>query len=646
MFTYNSDVIKVVNEPSYVADRIDIYLWEIVPGHCDRVQFQMPGTTRPDPISELVGKKINVYDPADPTKITYTWTVSNAYVRDNSVLPLPGTYDLIELWLVDDNGDPADLCFEGLGPIIGEPADIKSPLVSSLGFVSDVSITYDSASSRYVMAFIDINNNFALTTIVGRKSGTDIVWGEKEVAELYVAGEYNPHPKVIYDPVADRIVILYRDKSTDNGVAIVGTLSGSSISFGSPTTFYNLPMGDVPFDVTYDTTNERIVACFVDNSGHGTAVVIETVPDLDPLNNTINAGAPTTFDAVANITWVYGSDIAATFDSSDNVVVITYIEDGTRAGYTIAGSVSIPANTITFGTRVQFQANSVERVYSVFDTVNNNFTIAYTDSNVNMVRTITGDITPIEVVNFPFAPVDVYSEPEPYTEIPIVYDPDKEEIILFTNSKTEGDKAFIGDTSSGVPVFGDGTILYSEDDTTINTEDAKYIIDEVLNPVYNPDSKEILLTYINRQREPYGLVGMTYNSNTDDKPTDFYLVSESILPNVAGGWLKMRPYSHNPLVKADSDKLFQGREGVNIGKDLTMVPDIDIEMKIIPSSIYVNDKNPNKINWWDFDSIFIPANQEFSIDVPGLDIYDIYLRATGTGTGYVKIVIVGTGYPF
>ena len=45
---------------------------------------------------------------------------------------------------------------------------------------------------------------------------------------------------VVYDTANDKIVVGYRDGGDSNyGKAVVGTVSGNSISFGSPVTFYN-----------------------------------------------------------------------------------------------------------------------------------------------------------------------------------------------------------------------------------------------------------------------------------------------------------------------------------------------------------------------------------------------------------------------
>jgi hypothetical protein len=117
------------------------------------------------------------------------------------------------------------------------------------------------------------------------------------------------------------------------------------------------------------------------------------------------------------------------------------------------------------------------------------------------------------------------------------------------------------------------------------------------------------------------------------------MVSQSIAPDVNGGWLKMRPYDDG--TPADSINLFQGNNGVNIGKDLSIIPNIDVEIKIIPTALFYQD--PYNMSWTDFNSIFIDADDEFKIGNIGIDIWDIYIRAReGAGDGEARIYIGGT----
>ena len=49
------------------------------------------------------------------------------------------------------------------------------------------------------------------------------------------------------------------DGSNARGKAVVGTVSGDSISFGTPSIFYYGSVTD--FSLAYDSTNQKVVAC-------------------------------------------------------------------------------------------------------------------------------------------------------------------------------------------------------------------------------------------------------------------------------------------------------------------------------------------------------------------------------------------------
>ena len=77
---------------------------------------------------------------------------------------------------------------------------------------------------------------------------------------------------VIYDSTNQKIVIGYRDQGNSNyGTAIVGTVSGSSISFGTPTVFESSTTGYM--SGAFDSNNGKVVFCFRGASNYGRSVV-------------------------------------------------------------------------------------------------------------------------------------------------------------------------------------------------------------------------------------------------------------------------------------------------------------------------------------------------------------------------------------
>jgi len=76
-------------------------------------------------------------------------------------------------------------------------------------------------------------------------------------AVVFESAESN-HIYSTYDSTNDRVVIVYQDGGNSNyGTAVVGTVSGTSISFGTPVVFAS--GSSVYFSVSYDSTNDRVV---------------------------------------------------------------------------------------------------------------------------------------------------------------------------------------------------------------------------------------------------------------------------------------------------------------------------------------------------------------------------------------------------
>ena len=99
--------------------------------------------------------------------------------------------------------------------------------------------------------------------------------------------------------------------------AVVGTVSGTSISFGSPVVFDSL--GQTYFcSATFDSTNDKVIIAFRDdgNSNYGT-LVVGTVS-----GTSISFGSKLVFES-AEVDY-----LSLVYDSSNDRVVISYKDQG------------------------------------------------------------------------------------------------------------------------------------------------------------------------------------------------------------------------------------------------------------------------------------------------------------------------------
>ena len=90
------------------------------------------------------------------------------------------------------------------------------------------SVCYDSVNDKVVVVFREDDGK--IWSIVGTVSGTSISFGTKVNVD---STNSNLNPNCAYDSTTGKVIITYRIPTTDLGVARVGTVSGTSISWGS-----------------------------------------------------------------------------------------------------------------------------------------------------------------------------------------------------------------------------------------------------------------------------------------------------------------------------------------------------------------------------------------------------------------------------
>jgi hypothetical protein len=225
------------------------------------------------------------------------------------------------------------------------------------------SATFDSNSNRVVIAYRDNANSDYGTAIVGTVSGTSISFGTETVFE----SAFTNYTSTTFDSNTNKVVIAYSDNGNgDFGTVVVGTISGTSISFGTPVVFESAQTTDI--GTTFDFNTNKVVISYRDygNSGAGTAIV-GTVS-----GTSISFGSPVVF-STGNT-----ADSSAIFDSNSNKVVIVYRdESNSQYGTAVVGTVS--GDTISFGTPVVFESAHASMSSSVFDSNTNKVVIAYSD---------------------------------------------------------------------------------------------------------------------------------------------------------------------------------------------------------------------------------------------------------------------------
>jgi hypothetical protein len=251
-------------------------------------------------------------------------------------------------------------------------ATYGSPTAASAYQSESKVLAYDSANNRFVMAYKDGSNSDYGTAVVGELSGTSITWGTPVVFESATTGSNGLD--IAFDSNVNRIVIAYQDQGNSSyGTAIVGSVSGtgsgSTIAFGSPTVFESADTRYI--GMTFDSNDNRIVIVYSDagNSYYATYVIgtVTTGPDAISFNTpALLNGSSATYE------------IDASFDATENKVLVAYT-DGSYDLYVL--NLAISSGSGTPGTASSFGIGSPQQRFPrcVYDSVNGKSGVAYAE---------------------------------------------------------------------------------------------------------------------------------------------------------------------------------------------------------------------------------------------------------------------------
>ena len=251
-----------------------------------------------------------------------------------------GTLSNGQTVIVTSDGKVAGISTSGESQIIGSESVFES------ASTSDVVAQYDSNLQKVVIAYYDGGNSNYGTAVVGTVSGTSISFGSPVVFNE-ASTSYN---SIAFDSTNNKVIIGFRD-SNGYGTAIVGTVSGTSISFGSKNSWNSTSTFWI--SLAYDTNAEK-VAIFYRDSGGGKAI-IGTV-----------SGTSISYGSAVSYTSNTADYNAAVYDSTNQKVVVAY-EDDDNNDYATAIVGTVSGTSISFGSAVVFSSNTTDLFSGTYD---------------------------------------------------------------------------------------------------------------------------------------------------------------------------------------------------------------------------------------------------------------------------------------
>ena len=313
----------------------------------------------------------------------------------------------------------------------GDPSAGSASVFNS-GNSEYVGACYDASNNKVVIFYTDVANNYYGTAVVGTVAGTSVSFGSEVVFNSGNTFYFAP----VFDPDSNKVVCLFRDDTlSSKPQAIVGTVSGTSISFGSKTEIGS--SAEAYNAIAYDTASNRFIFAYKISSnlyirtgtisgttigGLGTQATVTTAltnfyqpmvvqhdPDANRVqvlycNNNTNGGAIriSAIDGSGNFS--FGSEIVVTandfsypaicYDTANNKAVLAYKNGSSSGAGTALVGTSDGSNGMAFGSAVTFETGIANYITAVFDTANNKVVFSYVNgSNSNQPTSIVGTVS-------------------------------------------------------------------------------------------------------------------------------------------------------------------------------------------------------------------------------------------------------------
>ena len=391
------------------------------------------------------------------------------------------------------NGKPVVVNSDGTVSVVASSSisqTLGNPVVFESGNSAWISSAFDSNLNKVVIAYSDEDDSYYGKAVIGTVSGTSVSFGTPVV---FHNASGVAHTSTTFDSSNNKVVIAFQETTNATGKAIVGTVSGTSISFGNLATF-DSGVQVAFISATFDSSNNKVVIGYKDgnNSNYGTAIV-GTVS-----GTTISFGTAVVFFSGE------AEYISTVFDSSNSKVVIFYREGVVaNSGRVKVGTVS--GTGISFGSEVTFNSDRVGYISSAYDTNSGKIVVAYV--NYGNSRYGTSIVGTVSGTSISFGSAVVF-EAAIVFDTGTAYDPNAQKVVITyrDNGNSNYGTLAVGTVSGTAISFGTAVVF-----------EAAY--SWYFAPVYDSNAERVLILYQDVGNSQYGTGIVLQNASTSTNLT-------------------------------------------------------------------------------------------------------------------------------
>ena len=276
-----------------------------------------------------------------------------------------------------------------VGTISGTSISFGSQQVLTNHYLYDMDISFQPLTNSFILVGSDGWATRKGVYAIGTVSGTSVSWGSLNIFNSGVAHK----PSVCFDPnQAGRFIIGYKNVSHNNyGYVVAGLRSGNSATFGTPINMRGVAVLETTVEFDPSTTGSFIFCC---NTSLATQVMGGTLT-----GSSIAYGGASSYTAFADLNTGGGPKVAFNPVVAGQFIVATmaYIV-GVKHGIVIVGNKTgnhtisaVSSSVLSFNTGMTYFPDIR---FDNFGTGSNKFIVGYRNSANNDYGTIrTGSIT-------------------------------------------------------------------------------------------------------------------------------------------------------------------------------------------------------------------------------------------------------------
>jgi hypothetical protein len=376
----------------------------------------------------------------------------------------------------------------------------SSAQISTGNFAYPVGV-YDSTNNKVVVVYSGPSNR--AYAVVGQISGTSISFGSEVLAvattAYYQAGAF--------DANTGKVLLCYSDyDNSEYGKAVVGTVSGTSISFGSVSTFNSSATSYI--SAIYDPAAQKIVIGYKDGSYPANGSLIAATIS----GTSVSFGAESTFNSGS------AQFVSLTYNSAEDKILVFYQDQG-NSRYPTCRVASLSGTSFSYGTETVLASRAVENTGGAYTTSGKHFLVFRNDGSPNNLSSVVVATVSGNSVSFGTEAATTARFSNSY--VPVVYNAKADKVIIFGRNQE----------NSYYPTYLTASI--SGTNITLSTPVvAQSVTSYEQGAVYDPTEEKSALFWPTSSRTiPVGAVLTSASSNN----TGFICIPDQAIADTATG---------------------------------------------------------------------------------------------------------------